>query len=97
LYAKPPTKDEAAAFGLTVEEAGGPDVEVWPDNKKAVNTFIAMATQWRIGMNGATGLDYAALPFVMRRTGVTTAEHDDVFESLRIMEDAALETIRATQ
>jgi hypothetical protein len=90
-----PSKDEAAAFGLTVEEASGPDVELWPDNLLAVNTFIAMSTQWRTGVNGSTGLDYNVLPFVMRRTGVTPATRDAVFEDIRTLESAALDTIHA--
>lgn len=75
-------------------EASGPPVEVWPDNVQAVNTFIAMGTQWRVGMAGATGLDYAALPVVMRLSGVLAAERADVFDAVRTMEDAALETMR---
>jgi hypothetical protein len=77
-----------------VAEASGPPVEVWPDNVQAVNTFIAMGTQWRVGMAGATGLDYAALPVVMRLSGVLAAERADVFDAVRTMEDAALETMR---
>jgi hypothetical protein len=35
--------------------------EVWPENWEAVRLFIRCQTQWRIGMNGRAGLDYAAL------------------------------------
>jgi len=49
-----------------------------------------MSTQWRVGMNGATGLDYNALPVVMRFGGVIPADRATVFEEVRIMEDAAL-------
>jgi hypothetical protein len=80
---------------LTVEEASGPPVEVWPDNLVAVNVFIAMATQWRVGMSGATGLDYNSLPQVMRLLGVATGERRDVFECIRVLEDAAMETMRS--
>lgn len=68
--------------------------EVWPDNVQALNVFIAMATQWRSGMAGATGLDYAALPVVMRLAGVPFAERAGVFESIRILEGAALDEMR---
>ena len=60
----------------------------------AVNTFAAMGTQWRTGMGGATGLDYAALPAVLRLTGLPRAEWPDVFEGLRILEDEALKYFR---
>lgn len=95
LYTKGPTEEEAAAFGLTLEEAGGGLVEVWPDNLSAVNVFIAMSSQWRTGMSGATGLDYSALPEVWRRTKTPIAERDEIFDQLRVLEDAALETMRA--
>lgn len=48
-------------------------------------------------MAGATGLDYNALPGVMRLIGVPTAERADVFESVRIMEDVALSKMRENQ
>jgi hypothetical protein len=69
-------------------------VEIWPDNLPAVNVFIAMQTQWRVGMGGATGLDYGVLPSVMRLTGIPRREHQEVFQSIRILEDAALEQMR---
>lgn len=77
-----------------MEEASGPPVEVWPDNIRAVNVFIAMSTQWRTGMNGATGMDYSALPEVMRMTSIPRRDWSEIFESIRVMEDAALEQMR---
>lgn len=75
---------------MTVEEARGEGVGVWPDNIMAVNVFIAMDTQWRIGANGVTGLDYNALPVVMKMSGVPAKDRADVFEDVRTMEDVAL-------
>jgi hypothetical protein len=60
----------------------------------SVNVMIAMSTQWRIGMNGPTGLDYNALPAVMRMAGVPAKDRAEVFDDIRIMEDVALQTIR---
>jgi hypothetical protein len=60
----------------------------------AANVFIAMATQWRAGMSGATGLDYNALPVVMQLMGVPRKEQSNVFEDIRTMEDAALDEMR---
>jgi hypothetical protein len=79
---------------LTVEEASGPPVEIWSDNLSVVNVFIAMDTQWRVGMSGKTGLDYNALPIVMRMIGVPHKNWTQVFGDLRTMEDAALATMR---
>jgi hypothetical protein len=91
---KTPSAEEAALFGLTVEEASGPPVEVWPDNFLPVNVFMSMTTQWRIGMNGVTGLDYSALEPVMRMMGVSRKKWPEVFQDIGIMEGAAMETIR---
>jgi hypothetical protein len=60
----------------------------------AVNVFIAMSTQWRVGAAGVTGLDYSVLPEMWRRAKVPAGARDDVFDDLRIMEDAALEKMR---
>jgi Phage related hypothetical protein (DUF1799) len=97
LYSPGPTAAEAKAFGLTVDEASGPPVEVWPDNLAPVNIFIAMATQWRLGPGGPIGLDYAALPAVMRLCGIPKKERAEAFDGIRILEDAALEQMRAKQ
>ena len=59
-----------------------------------VNVFISMSTQWRAGMGGAYGLDYNALPVVMRIISVPRSEWPEVFDGVRTMEDAALEVLR---
>lgn len=63
---------------------------MWPDNVQTLNVFVAMSTQWRVGNNGATGLDYAALPVVEERVGVKPDDRQIVFDGLRVMEEAAL-------
>ena len=59
--------------------------------------FIALSTQWRTGMSGATGLDYAAVPAVLRLCGVKRADEGTVFEGLRVMEDVALAAMRSAK
>jgi hypothetical protein len=49
-----------------------------------------MTTQWRSAGYGATGLDYNVLPIVLSIKQVDKNEWEDVFESIRIMEEAAL-------
>lgn len=68
---------------------------MWPDNLAAVNTFIAVATQWRVGPGGPTGLDYAAVEPALRLTGVPRRRWREVFTDLRVMEDAALAQMRS--
>ncbi|HEY1138773.1 MAG TPA: DUF1799 domain-containing protein [Lysobacter sp.] len=90
LYTKPPSEAELAAFGLTRDDLDDADVEILPDNLKAVNAFVAMTTQWRVGASGVTGLDYTSLPLVFRMQRVPFAEQPDTFESIRVMEAEAL-------
>jgi hypothetical protein len=77
-------------FGLTLGDLDDTAVEVWPENLPAVNAFIALSTQWRMGPAGPVGLDYAALPPVMRLIGLPRATWPDVFEGVRVMESEAL-------
>ncbi len=44
-------------------------------------------------MAGATGLDYAVMPVVMDMVGVGKKRRPEVFASVRIMENVALETM----
>lgn len=59
-----------------------------------MDVFVSMSTQWRSAGYGATGLDYGPLPGVMRMCGVGRKEWPDVFEGIRILEDAALYTMQ---
>ena len=52
-----------------------------------------MSTQWRVGMNGYTGLDYNALPVVMRLLGIKRNEYAQIFDDVRLMESAAMQEI----
>lgn len=82
-------------FGLTPEDyAAENSVEVWPENVQAINAFVAMGTQWRVGPGGAYGLDYGVLPQVLRLAQIPRKEWPQVFESIRVLEDAALEEMR---
>ncbi|GAB7082285.1 DUF1799 domain-containing protein [Megalodesulfovibrio paquesii] len=85
---------QAAALGLPVEllaEADGyADVDVYPDNWPALWIFKDLATQWRVGLAGATGLDYAALPAVLDLRGVPQAERADLFDCLQVLEAETL-------
>jgi hypothetical protein len=67
---------------------------VHPDNALVTDLFLDMDTQWRIGFSGVTGFDYAVLPALMDFHGILTEERKDVFRCLRIMEIAAIRTMR---
>lgn len=64
--------------------------EIWPDNETAFRLFYSLRTQWRIGMGGATGLDYNPLFHKMDRMGLPPDEYEQMEEDVRLMESAAL-------
>lgn len=51
-------------------------------------------TQWYVGMNGRTGLIYPSLYGLLDRRGYQGDEWLRVFEDVRVLEVAALETMR---
>jgi hypothetical protein len=93
LYRQAPTKAEAEELGLTLEEATAV-VNLWPDNLDSINTFVSMLTQWRMGPNGAVGLDYGVLPAVLKLNGLPEDRFQALFSDIRVLEDQALQIIR---
>ena len=68
----PPSSDEdaaLAAFGLARADADGPGAAaaalpefwLWPECEPAFVLWAAVQTQWRAGLQGYTGLDYAGV------------------------------------
>lgn len=66
------------------------DFAVWPENRRPLAVAQAMATQWRAGMGGYIGFDYAVLPWVMKQLGIKKAKHADTFAGLQVVEREAL-------
>lgn len=89
MYTPAPKPD--ASLGLTAADFPPVVVDVWPENWAAVEAFDRMGTQWRVGMSGPTGLDYAAIPAVFRFLRVPRDRQSNVFEDVRVMETAAIE------
>jgi hypothetical protein len=80
------------SFGLTQEDVAV-TVEIWPENYQAFSVFNALSTQWRYSMSGVTGLDYNAIPTVLRMMKVARDEWQWLFEDIRFMESIALTEI----
>lgn len=68
-------------------------MEVWPDNHAAFILFNNLSTQWRVGMGGPTGLDYAAVYPLLDRAAKDPQEWDELFSDIQVMEGAALKQI----
>lgn len=56
-----------------------------------------MQTQWRVGPNGATGLDYNVLLNLMSRRHYSDERHDQVLRDVQQIELAALDIIRKSK
>lgn len=56
--------------------------------------FAALGTQWNVGMSGAVGLRYEAIPVVLDEFGVKRKERAELMQALRIMENEALQVLR---
>lgn len=84
---------EAHAAGFELEDYETDPVEVWPENWQAFQLFAYMETQWRIGMGGATGLDYVVLHHKMDRMNLTPEEYEQLEADVRLMEISALATM----
>lgn len=69
MYTPGPTLAELSAFGLTPEDVEE-EVGILPSIWEAFTIFSALATQWRVGASGATGLDYNVLPGCLSYTGL---------------------------
>lgn len=57
--------------------------------------FQRLSTQWLVGMNGATGLNYPSLyPLLDRLYPDDPAEWGRLFDEIQLMERAALKEMR---
>jgi Phage related hypothetical protein (DUF1799) len=83
-----------AAWGLQEEDCcQDSEVDIWPDVWAPLQIFIALSTQWRVGASGSTGLDYAAVPVVLRMRRVSRDQWESIFNDLQVMESEALKTM----
>lgn len=81
-------------LGLLPSDLDNGAVEIWPENQRAVEAFLSMGTQWRVGNAGPIGLDYNALTSVLRLLRTPRSEWQDIFWCVRILEDEALTAMR---
>lgn len=83
----------AALAGLGVIDAQGaaPVAYLWPDNVLAWECWQGVQTQWRVGMGGATGLDYAGVRAFLDEQDLQRDERRDVFAGIQACELATLE------
>lgn len=97
MYAKDTTMHEAGLFGLHLDEVPVEDIYVWDINWDTFNLFYSLNTQWRVGMGGATGLDYSVIPTVGKMLGYNKKKIKAMFPDLQVMENEALITMGENQ
>lgn len=79
---------DAAAFNVTIESEEPKHYEVDPDNWPAVQMFLRLQTQWRVGTAGVIGLDYSVIQWLFSLYPVK--DPCAVLEDLQVMEAAVL-------
>lgn len=83
-----------ASFGLVLddtEDNSRPRLfHLWAENEPTLSLWFALQTQWRVGMSGATGLDYTAVETLMRVRAVPRADRRELLEGLQVMERSTL-------
>ncbi|MFA5662402.1 DUF1799 domain-containing protein [Castellaniella sp.] len=84
--------DASAALGVSTEDF--PDVPLWPENVRALDFFLRLSTQWRVGPGGVYGMDYNPVFHELDRAGMSSEEYDELLEDVRVMESAALAAMR---
>ena len=86
----PETNPFLAGFAAKKSEE---EVELWPENEQAIKLFSVLSTQWRVGMNGPTGLDYNVLFHKMDRMGLDPDEYELLESDIQVIEREALNII----
>jgi len=64
---------------------------LWPCNVPAWQAWQAVRTQWREGMGGRTGLDYAGVRAWFDLQGIRGAKRRRLFAGIQACEAATLE------
>ena len=79
----------AALFGDAAQTA---DIAyLWPCNVSTWVHWNEVQTQWRVGMGGATGLDYAGVRAYLDEQHFEGDERRDAFKGIRAAEGATLQ------
>jgi hypothetical protein len=99
-----PTPEDLSNAGLEPEDCTTPNADgvyydlgdkawrcqIWEENWPALQLYLRLHTQWRVGFNGAVGLDYNVLFHELDRMGMERDAYDDLFGSIRVIEETML-------
>lgn len=68
---------------------------LWPEHVAVLNLWFAAQTQWRHGMAGPTGLDYAGVRAAPAFRRIPRADRERVLDDVCVMERAWLPEFHA--
>lgn len=94
---QPQANDQANPFIAAIIAASSPEAEpdelvyLWPCNVAAWGIWCDLQSQWRHGMGGPTGLDYAGVRAHLDELGLDGEERREVYACIRAAERATLE------
>ena len=71
-------------------EAGAWRFGLWAENLPAIDLYLRVQTQWRVGLGGSVGLDYNVLFHELDRAALARDDYDDLFDAVRVIERAVL-------
>jgi hypothetical protein len=63
---------------------------LWPCNVRTWQHWQAVQTQWRVGMSGASGLDYAGVLAYLQAVVSSKQQRRDIFDGIQAAEHATL-------
>jgi len=63
---------------------------LWPCNVRAWQHWQGVQTQWRTGMSGATGLDYAGVHAYLQTMVKSHKQRQTIFDGIQAAERATL-------
>lgn len=109
LYWERPKPAEMEQAGVTVADYASPEqrkagvyydledadwrFDLWAENWPAIHLYLQYQSQWRVGPNGPTGLDYNVLFHELDRRGLDEDAYEDLMSSIRVIEQAALKIL----
>lgn len=86
---------------LDAAPAEPPPLEVWPEHHRVWDLWLDLHNQWRmlVGIGGACyqGLDHQSILSTMQILGVGARKRRRLFRQLKIMEEAALAVLNASE
>lgn len=91
MYDPGPSDEELAAIGIRREDVEDTSVlEVWPEHWDPYRIFEEIRSQWLVGANGPTGLNYIVAFKYMELMKIKKSRHLETIRAIRVMEREAL-------